>query len=423
MRNEPQFRKALVVLGTESEAPEQPMQSMLLKRAVALARHTGCELELFHVCYDGAFEYNLFGTSTELERLRRQYTDREATRVAEIATWLQNEGIAVTYDVRWDWPRSDAILTKVAESDADVVMKEGREHGYVLGITSNTDWELARRSPVHVWFVNEEVDAINCIVAAVGNKKGDADSILDANDIDLMQTAGLISKSFGAEVHPVNTCPALPTPVISESSMATPVPVQSAEEQAAMIEKATARHEGSLRKLVRAVDMPEDNVHVLPGNPADAIPEVAEAVSADMILLGAGSINRLERFLRAVTVEPVMARTDCDIFVFRERDAASVPQRAREPEEGVPLYDLTRAITRPEDTFDSPEEVACLDEVSTELRERILQAWEYDIRAAMTEENEGGRVRDINVSTLDEIATARRLLRKRTLNADTRRSA
>ena len=226
MRNEPQFRKALVVLGHEPETPEEPMQSTLLKRAVALARHTGCALELFHVCYDGAFEYNLFGTSAELERLRRQHIDREATRVAEIATWLQNEGIAVTYDVRWDWPRSDAILTKVAESDADVVMKEGCEHGYVLGITSNTDWELARRSPVHVWFVNEEVDAINCIVAAVGNKKGDADSILDANDIDLMQTAGLISKSFGAEVHPVNTCPALPTPVISESSMATPVPVR-----------------------------------------------------------------------------------------------------------------------------------------------------------------------------------------------------
>jgi universal stress protein E len=418
MPYEPNFRKALVVLGPELAKPEDALQSVLLQRAIALARHTGCTLELFHVCYDSSYEYNVLGAIAEFDKLRREQIDNEATRVAEIAAWLKGEGVTVEYDVRWDWPRTDAILTKVVESDADVVMKEAREHGYVLGITSNTDWELARRSPVHVWFVNDEVDEINRVVAAVGNKLGDEEDVLDANDVDLMQTAGLIGKSFEADIHPVNACPPPPLPVVTEPSATAPAPVQSAEEREALMKKLAERRTASVRKLAQSSDVPEDNVHVLEGSPAEIIPEVAEKISADMILLGASTISRLERFLKPVTVEPVMARADCDIFVFRERDASSVPDRARDPQQGLPRYDLTRAITHPEDTFGTPAEVAVMDDVSVELRERILQAWEYDIRASMTAENEGGPVADIDVSALDDIAAARQLLETRQLNAE-----
>lgn len=423
MSYEPNFRKALVVLGPELYQPGAALESTLLKRAVALAKHTGCTLELFHVCYDSSYEYNVLGAIAEFDKLRREQIDSEATRVAEIATWLQKEGVTVSYDVRWDWPRTDAILSKVVESDADVIMKEARDHGYVLGITSNTDWELARRSPVHVWFVSDEVDEINRVVAAVGNKFGDEDDVLDANDVDLMRTAGLIGQSFSADIHPVNACPSPPLPVVAEPSATVPVPVQSAEERQALIDKMADRREASVRTLARSSDVPEDNVHVIEGNPAEVIPEMADKLSADMILLGAGTINRLERFLKPVTVEPVMARADCDIFVFRERDADAIPERAREPQQGLPRYDLTKAITHPEDAFDTPEQVAMLDEVSVELRERILQAWEYDIRAGMAEENEGGPVRDIDVSALDDIAEARHLLETRETEADTRLSA
>jgi hypothetical protein len=54
--------------------------------------------------------------------------------------------------------------------------------------------------------------------------------------------------------------------------------------------------------------------------------------------------------------------------------------------------------------------VANLGEISVELRKRILQAWEYDIRAEMAEENEGGPTRDIDVNALDDILSAKALL-------------
>ena len=426
MSYEPNIRKALVVLGPELETPEDPMHSVLLKRAVALAKHTGCELELFHVCHDSTLDYNFFGTTTEFKRLRQQQTDVEAARVAEIVAWLQDEGVPCTYEVRWDWPRSDAILNKAAASDADVLLKEAREHGYVLGITSNTDWELARRSPIHVWFVSESVEEIRNIVAAVGNTtKADKkdQEVLDASDVDLMQTASLISGAFSADVYPVNACMPPPAPVAVEPHGATVMPVQSAKDREVLVEKSMASHEASIKTLARASEVPEDNVRIKEGHPAEVIPEVAESLNADMILLGASTIKRLERVFKPVTVEPVMARTDSDIFVFRERDAASIPERATVAQTGKPKYDLTRAITHPYETFGTPDRVVDFDDASFELRERILQVWEYDIRASMAEENEGGPVRELGRTALNDIKAARQHLEARKLDSGVRRSA
>jgi hypothetical protein len=47
-----------------------------------------------------------------------------------------------------------------------------------------------------------------------------------------------------------------------------------------------------------------------------------------------------------------------------------------------------------------------MDEVSIALRKRILQAWEYDLRAEMIAENEGGSPREIDVDALDDIRSA-----------------
>ena len=80
------------------------------------------------------------------------------------------------------------------------------------------------------------------------------------------------------------------------------------------------------------------------------------------------------------------------------------------PRTGVPRHDLEHAITHPDETFESPQQVANLSDVSIDLRKRILQAWEYDIRAEMAEENEGGAVKPIDVNALDDILSARALL-------------
>ena len=112
MTYEPRIEKVLVVLSPDLVRPDRPMQSTLLKRAVALAKITGCELELFHVCYDSKLENELFASEAEKLQHRASLTDRAALQLAEIATRLNSEGIETTHQVRWDSPRSDAILRR-----------------------------------------------------------------------------------------------------------------------------------------------------------------------------------------------------------------------------------------------------------------------------------------------------------------------
>jgi hypothetical protein len=119
----------------------------------------------------------------------------------------------------------------------------------------------------------------------------------------------------------------------------------------------------------------------------------------------------MERLISAVTVEPVMSEAHVDFLIIRDDESRRVAKAVQRPVRGEPKYDLEQAIARPEDAFESPQDVANMQDVSYQFRHRILQAWESDIRAEMTGENEGGQVRQIDVNALDEIYSAKALLK------------
>lgn len=413
MKHKAKISKVLVVLSPDLVHPEKPTQSPLMRRAVSLAKKTGCELELFHVCYDSGLEQQLLEPGIEIQRQRKEVANRDSMLLAEIATRLRDEGIDVCYEARWDSPRTDAILRKIAHARPDIVMKQAREHSFVLGITSNTDWELARRSPAHVWLVNDKVEDLDRIMAAIGNRDCDPVDITTSADDYLLRMAGLVGDTFDAATYAVNAfhVPVSHIPFAGVGGSVTPTP--SVGEQNRLYAQVREQHSCSVNALAQYFNIAKDNVYVREGDPSKVIPEVAESISADMIVMGADSISRLERLVSSVTVEPVMARTNTDILVVRERDLSRVPDSAARPLYGVPKYDLEHAIANPEATFDSPLAVANLPEISLELRSRILQAWEYELRAEMAEENEGGPPRDIDVKALNEISTARALLEQK----------
>ncbi len=297
MTYKPKIEKILVVLSPDLIRPDKPEQSPLLQRAVSLAKITGCELELFHICFDGALEHQLFVPEADRERQREQLTDQDATVLAEMATRLKSESITVRHEVRWDSPRTDAILRKIAQAKPDIVMKQAREHSFVLGITSNTDWDLARLSPAPVWLVDDKVEDIARIMAAVGNTFGDPGDITTAADYGLLRMAGVIGDAFRAAIYPINAyqVPESQSPITGvEGAVA---PTASADEQNRLRTQIVKQHSGSVKALAQFFHIAKDNVHIREGHPNKVIPEVAESIGADLIVMGANSIGRLERLV------------------------------------------------------------------------------------------------------------------------------
>lgn len=407
MTEKQKIRSALVVLSPDLVRPDKPSSSALLRRAVDLAKITGCRLELFHVTYDGSLDDGYFGSNEDRAREREALMARDATRVSEVAARLRKDGVDVQHEVRWGAPRTDAILRKIAEAKPDVVMKQSREHSYFLGLTTNTDWDLARRSPANLWLVSDEVDRIDRIVAAVGSQLKRHENITSATDYDLFRSANAIADAFGAAIYPVNAFQVPRTDGTIGGAGGAAMPAEAAVEMQQTREVVIKRHSDMVDAFAQYFGVPRDNVHLSEGRPSDVIPQVTEALGADLLVMGASSITRLERFIGAVTVEPVMADTRCDIVIVRDPDPAAVPEVAGEPEVGKPKFNLEKAISHPQETFSSPKQLAATSEISLDLRDRILQAWEHDIRAEMNEENEGGPISQIDVNALKDIAAAK----------------
>lgn len=410
MSNAADIKQVLVILSPDLISPDTPYESMLLRRAVELAKRSGCELELFHICFDDKLDRDFFSSARDLREQRKSLCDRDATKLEEIAARLKQDGIDVKYDVRWDYPRTDAMLRKIDESAADIVMKQSREHSYVAGITSNTDWDLVRRSPAHVWLVNEAREEIKRLVAAVGNRREDVVDVTTAADHEILSSTRDIAELFMAEIYAVNAFqpPVTDTYLVGATGVATPA--LPAGNRASERQQIYARHESAIHALGQHFLIDPANIKIREGHPSQVITELAQQVNADLIIVGANSINRMQRLVSAVTVEPLMARCKADIFVVRDGEETTIPRAAASPFSGVPKYNLEQAITNPEGNFDSPQDVVDMHDVSVELRKRILQAWEYDLRAQMAEENEGGPVRGIGVDMLDDIRAAAEVL-------------
>jgi universal stress protein E len=334
--------KVLLILSPDLVSPDRPLDSALLRRAVQLARNTGCELELFHVCHDETVDRAFYAPQEDLQRERTRITNTAATRVAEIAARLRAERISVRHEARWDSPRVDALLRKIAEAQPDLVMKASREHGFMLGLTTNTDWELVRRATANVWLVNDRIDSVDRIVAALGNKSGEAADVITEGDYDILHAAGFVADAFGADVYTVNACQVAETGPVTATmgGMGAALPPQ--DQSPALRSKALKRHKASVRALVNYFNLPRRNVRIHEGHPNEVIPDVAESVNADLIVMGGRNISRLQRLLQRVTVEPIISETRCDVMIARDVDASEIDVVDEEPLRGIPNVDVER---------------------------------------------------------------------------------
>lgn len=414
------FRRILVVLSPNALHSRDPGNSATLARAAQLAAATGAELQLFHVCQDAALEQGLFAADQAVRAERQLQADRDATRLAELALQMEETaGSKVSHDVRWDHPRTDAILRKIHDYQPDMVMKDMQGHYFFIGLLSNADWDLIRRSSAHLWFVREGVPRPSRLVTAVGSTSND-EEIISAPDYAVFRVACLIADAFGAENLPVH---AYQAPQINAywgyapdigmvntgGVMADPLLKQFQEDRRAVARK----HGRQIRAFAEYFHLDPEVVHIESGHPGDVLPRAAGTAGANVIVMGARNLGRWERVLHPVTAEPVLAEAPCDVIFVKEKEGASMPIADEVPAYGVPVIDVEKAIVDPEGSFGSPAAVAGNRELSADLRRRILAAWEQDVRARMVEDDEGGPVTGAarNADVIEKINSARALLR------------
>ncbi|HNP65256.1 MAG TPA: universal stress protein [Woeseiaceae bacterium] len=404
------LKRALVVISPDLVDPGSPRESALISRALELAKASGCELELFHACYDPSLEQGMFGSDPAVLDEKQRVTNREAALLAELVVRLKSEGVTVHHDVRWDHPRTDAILRKIEDSQPDLVLKESREHDFVMGLTRNTDWDLIRKSPANVWFVSGSTAPVSTVTTAIGISTRN-DEPFSAVDYDVFRTAAGMAKGFNAKHYPVHAFQAPSGMAMYAAYAPDMVAAVSAPAQSGRLardrQQVAAAHGRSIRAFADSLGIAADEIRVEEGHRAEVLPRVARELESNLIVMGARSLSRWARVVRPVTAEPVLAETPCDVLFVKDDAEARIPVASEPPLRGTPPIDLERALTDPQAFFGSPLSVASHEQISPALRRRILQIWEQYVRAQMTAEGEGGTVGTTSVDVMDEIHAAK----------------
>jgi universal stress protein E len=79
-----------------------------------------------------------------------------------------------------------------------------------------------------------------------------------------------------------------------------------------------------IRQISAEFGVEESQIHLELGGPTAVLPMVAEAVHADVIVMGAVSRRGLRRVLMGSTAEDVLERLPCDAFVVKPENFAEL---------------------------------------------------------------------------------------------------
>jgi universal stress protein E len=290
-----------------------------------VAAQSGASLELFICDYDQHLSGERFFDSKGLQKAREHIVERHRQKLLQIAGDLKRDvpgadKLDIAVDARWDNPRDDAILRKLNDSQADLLVKDTHFHNVLKrSIFTNTDWELIRGCESRVLLVKPEPwKSEPVIVVAVDpTHEYDRPAVLDH---ELLDTAGTLAQECNGSLHVFHACDAATAYAASANSIAFPVSVPVRE----IAESMREHHRSAMDELLSSWKTETSyETHFIEGEVRESLLSLIEAVQADIVVMGAVSRSALKRMFLGSTAERVLDHLPSDLLIVKARQNAS----------------------------------------------------------------------------------------------------
>jgi universal stress protein E len=219
-------------------------------------------------------------------------------------------GVSALCEALWGTPFHEIVLARVAATRPDLVVKHSVHHNRIeRTLFTGSDWHLIRDCPAPLLLVKDaaRLESARILVCVDPMHAHDKPAALDHQ---LLDTAALLAGPLGAEVHALHVF-SIPTPVsvIGDAYIA----AAAVTPTDATVENATA----ALRELATRHALPPDRARLRVGRPAREILEEASAIEAGIVIMGAVSRGRLDRWFVGSTAEAVLDRLACNVWIER----------------------------------------------------------------------------------------------------------
>ena len=290
-------------------------------RAARLAKQNGASIKLISVVEDLPwYTRQVLPTADELQML---IVRDKAEALGRLAEQSGQDGLAVSTDVL-QGRRHIEMIREVLRGGHDLLMKEAEPNENVL--FGSTDMHLLRTCPCPVWLVKpghgdrpfsrilapvdpapppDEADLLH-----LKTEPAPKDEALDAKILEL---AGALADEGGAELHVVHAWSAPGERLVRGDLMLAQEQVERYVEDS----RAEARKALDLL-LARLPDQPGRRfVHLLKGDPADVIADLAKTGRMDLIVMGTVARTGIPGLLIGNTAEAILQRVDCSVLAVK----------------------------------------------------------------------------------------------------------
>lgn len=292
-------------------------------KAARLAKAFGARLDLFHAIVEPVLADTYFYENGEFRKLRHETRARVLARLETLAKPLRETGLDVHVCADWDYPAHEAIVRHARRHKCDLIVAECHQgRRFAPWLLHLTDWELLRTSPVPVLLVKNGAvwKDLNVLAAIDPTHAFAKPAQLDAR---ILATAATFSKALKASLHVMHSYVPVPAGSVPGLGGASALAVQQ------IAQGSRTRAKEAFKEAVADYRISENRLHLVEGQPVEAIPRMAEDIHCGLVVMGAVSRSGLKRALIGNTAERVLNSLRCDVLVVKPAEFKTRVARRR----------------------------------------------------------------------------------------------
>lgn len=261
--------------------PTTDNQVALFRASKIAGRNENVSVHVYEAIYSGS-------DSSDIDALQRVEKARHEAWLETLAAPLREAGLEVTIEVEWTKDWRDAIAPAAARVGASLVIKQANTRsGAQRRLLKTSDWTLLRNAPCPVYLIKKDNVPTNITVLMAIDMSRD-DALHDRlNDLVMDWGNALVVGAEGATLHAVNAYPSSDKFVYADA-------------------------------LAAKVGIEQSMAHTVEGPPEQVIPEVAESIEADIVIVGTAARDGIKAAVIGNTAEKILDAIKTNILTVNE---------------------------------------------------------------------------------------------------------
>lgn len=227
------------------------------------------------------------GNRSDPEALQRVETVRHQAWLETYVTPLREAGLEVVVEIEWtpDW--KTAVARAAERADASIIIKAAKSRGsFQRRLLRSADWTLLRNAPCPVYEIKKDEISENIkVLLAVDISRND-DMHIQLNKLVIEYGKILLVGAKGASMFVVNAYPSSSKFVYKDD-------------------------------LATQTGIDPENVFTVEGAPEKVIPEVAEEVEADIVIVGTAARGGVTAAALGSTAERILDAITTNILTVK----------------------------------------------------------------------------------------------------------